>query len=402
MTTDTQNSYPELFGTYIIARAKHLLGRVQQDDFVRSTSAQQQLMHTLQYALQWSDAWPDTRDLLLASAPLMEQAGYREEWGQYLKQGIAQSQQVDDNEATAELYYQIGVLWRLQSKFAEARHWLAIGTKRYAILNHTYGQAKSLNQLAYVAYLQHDYDEAAALTHRAINMLEPEHHLCAMSYAIRGKMDIDHGRWQEAEMWHRRALEIRQASGDQRRVAWSLLDLTHALCRLERFAEAIDYYQQAIAILDTLGDVYHWSHAQLNLGLVYFYTGEIKKALTHYTLAEVEWRKHKDLLNLAKLYTNCGLAYLAINNATDAEHSFQMSIHLYEQLVDDQERLNAIDGLAMALLEQNKFSAAADILEQGLAELPRIASAPTYNYLLQSMTQHLEEAQQKRTTDMAT
>lgn len=403
IASETPNPYPKLFETYIVARVAYLLSRVRDEGFVHSVGDQEKFLHALRYALRQPDAWPGTRQLLLAAVPPMEKAGYRDEWIHYLKQGIARSQQVDDLETAAELQYQVGVLERRRSEFSTAHHWLTASVHSFASLQdtsgedtsgeHRSGQARALSQLAYLAYLQHDYETASTLTQRALELLPPDHPVRAMSYVVRGMIEIDHRRWQQAERWHRQAFQIRTARGDQRGIAWSLLDLAHALCGQNRYTEAIANYQQAVALLETLGDVYHWSHAQMNLGRAYFHTGALDEALACFARAEAEWTQHRDTLNLAKLYTNYGLTYLAQERLADAERAFRRSVRLYGQLADHPGRLNATDGLAMALLAQHTFGLATEILEQALVDLAQIAGTPTHEYLLQSMTRHLQEAQ---------
>ncbi|MEZ4660492.1 MAG: tetratricopeptide repeat protein [Caldilineaceae bacterium] len=131
----------------------------------------------------------------------------------------------------------------------------------------------------------------------------------------------------------------------------------------------------------------------MNLGLVFYNKGEAQNALTHFQLAEAAWQKQDDILSLARLNTNMGLVFLALQQLGPAEEAFNHSIAHYQRLKDDSGALNATDGLAMALLAQHRYADAIAKLRQGLADLHKIAHLPSYAYLLQSMQNHLQQAQ---------
>jgi Tfp pilus assembly protein PilF len=77
-----------------------------------------------------------------------------------------------------------------------------------------------------------------------------------------------------------------------------------------------------------------------------------------------------------------------------AEVAFCRSIEQFAAVQDESGRLNAVDGLAMTYLSCQKYTQATTILEQALADLPRIREAPNYQYLQQSLTRHLVQAKE--------
>jgi len=102
----------------------------------------------------------------------------------------------------------------------------------------------------------------------------------------------------EAECWYRRSLELR-AEGDRKGRAGSIAQLGFVAknrfedSRQEGKAEeellkhinaAVDYYQQALALLppDAVDDL---AVTQNQLGIIYFYTGDLERALEHYNHA---------------------------------------------------------------------------------------------------------------------
>jgi tetratricopeptide (TPR) repeat protein len=390
----TTTAYRTLFQDYLGAGLQLVLAQVQAAEPLVPDDLRRQAWHLLSYAFESDAAWPLARDLLLALAPKMEQAGFRDEWIVYLEQGVRRSQLLGDRVTAAECQLHIGHLHRLVSRFDQARQWLAASVEGFAVQGDQQGQARALNQLAYVECLQHQYSEAGRLAEQALALLAVEDPERAMSFFVQGMIAIDHERWLEAETLHRQSLVLREKQGDRRRIAWSLQNLGYALRGQEKYDEGILIYLQAASILYELVDMYNWAHVQMNLGLVYRLNGQPNEALTCHLQTNKFFHKVGDKLNLAKTSTNLGLDYLAVYEWQKAEQAFMASINIYKELGDESWRLNAVDGLAIAYLEQKLYSKAITTLETALTTLPQIADSPNYTYLLHSLTSHLRQAQQ--------
>ncbi|MCP4289822.1 MAG: hypothetical protein GY792_36285, partial [Gammaproteobacteria bacterium] len=83
MVVDTmvapQTDYPALFRAYVVRSMAQLRVELSEVGSILSADEQEQALHALSFALKLPEAWPETRALLLAIAPKMEQAGYRDE-----------------------------------------------------------------------------------------------------------------------------------------------------------------------------------------------------------------------------------------------------------------------------------------------------------------------------------
>lgn len=380
------------FHQYIRAGVQASLARVQAEHVVPETD-RQQAWHILSFALNVPEVWDVTRALLLVLAPKMEQAGFREEWLCYLEQGLRQSQKLGDDITTAELQFEIGLLCRLQSEFGRAQFFLSASVDSATVLRHTYGQRRAYNELAYLAFLQHRYQEAETYVQQALFLSDEEDAERAMSYRVKGMIEIDHNRWQDAETYHRNALRLFEKYNNRRKIAWSLQNIGYALRGQQKYVDAISYLMQAGTILSELRDIFHWAIVQMNIGIAYMYNMQPNEAQPYYVHAETSFRRLGSKQFQAKVNINFGLNYLALNDLRQAEQAFALSIELFHQLGDDSERLNAMDGLALVYLAQKQFEKATDLLNQALAELPIIIGKPIYEYLAKSLHGHLEEAQ---------
>lgn len=380
------------FGRYIAAGLQEMLARVAATEHLVDEDDRQQAWHLLSFALDVETVWPMTRDLLLALAPKMEQAGFRTDWLVYLEQGIQASQQRCDRLAEAELALQIGILQRLLSKFEQAHHWLTVSLEQSAALNQLHNQARALNELAWLDYLQQHYQAAVDHVEQAMARLDHEDAERGMSYRVLGMIAINQERWHEAETYHRQALAVFEAQGDLRKIARGLANLAGALLGQERLQEAIVYYQQVAALFEEVGDSYHLAIVQMNLGRTYYQDRQWHQAILYYTKAEALLRKLHDRLNLAHNYTNLGNCNRTLLSLTVAEGNFVEAMTLYEELGETGWHLNAMDGLVMTLLADQRFDQAMDLLERALTILPTVKHTSNYAYLCRSLNEHLAEA----------
>lgn len=385
--------YAQRFQTLVTRRLEQVWQAAEDDTFIQEKAKQTQAIQALTYAIAGTPEDPTfVIKLLCHLAPLMEQTGHRDPWYACLRQGAMLCQQRNDQSSAAELCYHIGVLFHRQSRFDEAKAWLSSALDTFRTANQTVGQSKVLHQLAHIACLQSNYDLAADLVQQAASLAGNDLTLQAMTYFIKGLLQAECRDWSQAETFHRSALALRIKVGDQRRIAWSLLDVASALMHQKRYSEAASCFQQSALILESLLDIHSWARVQMNLGLLFYESGDLQLALDYYQAALPPLQAHCAILDLAKLHTNLGIVLLDLDQSNGAEAAFMASIKHFRSVHDNVRALNAVDGLAMALLAQARYSDAIAQLENGLAELPLLQQSPQYHYLLQSMQQHLAEA----------
>ncbi len=384
---------PAKFQRYLARNLHYLTQLVASAQPLPDEALRVQAMHSLSYAFGLPDLWPVTRRLLLTLAPKMEQAGHRSEWLVYLEQATQLSEQQQDWTAAAEWYLQRGLLHRLLSEFPQAIEQLQQSVNLCQQHGAGHAQAQALNELAWVAYLQQQTAQATAYVEQALALLAAEDPERAMCYRVQGMIAITQERWVEAEGWHRQALTIFATQGDDRKAAWSLQNLAYALRGQKRYAEAIEYYEQAGALLQEQGDLYNWSTVQMNLGLAYYYSGRPEIAINCYAAARSIPKSLLDASQLARLCVNTALALMSLAQFAEAEKEFLEAIQLCANTGATAWQLNAMDGLAMTYIGWQKFNQATEVLKQAVVELPSVTGAPNYTYLYNSLHQHLEEAQ---------
>ena len=385
------SEYIAVFKRYIVKRTEIVLVRVQQADPILSSNILKQALHILDYSLELPEAWPKTRQLLLAMAPKMEQDGYRDEWMPYLEQGIQQSRQLADTATQAELQVQLGILYQLRSKYQEARTHLETSIREFERLNARRNQARALNRLAQVVQRQRQFEEATTLVEAALQILGEKDPERAFSYFVLALIAIDKRAWPEAAEWCRKSLSLWEQQNDRRMMGRSLTILGDALESMKRYAEAITVYERAIALLEEVHDPVHQAMAQMNLGTVYLWREHPRQALEVCRPTERIFRQVQDRLHLAHVNHNIGLAYRQLQEWDEAEAAYLLSIEQYQKVGNMAWLVNSMDGLGLVYLEQGQLAAAKKTFEEARKCLAQLEGEPRYEHLLKMVTVHLQE-----------
>ncbi len=388
------DDYLAVFKRHIVKRTQIILGRVQQVGVVLPIKTLKQALHILDYSLKLPEAWPDTRALLLTMAPKMEQAGYRDEWIPYLRQGIHQSQQLRDEETEAELSIQLGILFQLLGKYEIAQSHLEASVEGFVALGNSSGQARALNQLAFVAQRQRQFEEAVDFVQRALKLSAEDDPEQAFSCFVLGMVALDRRDWSEAIVTFHRASNIWEQKNDHRMVGRTLTLLGSALRRTKRYADAIKVYERAIDLLDKVNDPVHKAMAQMNLGNVYYNLSRPDEALELHLKAEKTFREVQDQLHLAHVTHNIGRAYRRLRQWEKAEDAYQASMRLWNQLNNVERLVNTMDGLGLVYFEQGHFSEAKATFEEALNQLACIEGELGYDHKLNMVMSHLSETRE--------
>jgi tetratricopeptide (TPR) repeat protein len=388
------DDYLAVFKRHVVKRTQIILTRVQQDGAVLPAKTLKQALHILEYSLKVPEAWPDTRALLLTMAPKMEQAGYRDEWIPYLRQGIHQSQQLWDEETEAELHIQLGILFQLRGDYEVARSHLKASAEEFAALGNSHGQARALNQLAFVAQRQRQFEEAVDFVQRALQLSAEGDAEQAFSYFVLGMVTLERRDWSEAVEMFQRASSIWEQKNDGRMVGRTLTLLGSALHRMNRNTEAIEIYERAITLLEQANDPVHKAMARMNLGNAYIVLSRLKEALESHLRAEEVFRKVQDRLHLAHVTHNIGIIYRRLQKWDKAEDAYRASMRLWKQLNNVERLVNTIDGLGLVYFEQGHFTKAEATFEEALNQLACIEGEPGYDHKLNMVMSHLKETRE--------
>ncbi len=390
------SQYTTLFEEYVVRSIQATRDAIPADALFLEVEVRERAMHLLSFGLEVDAAWAHVRDLILCIAPKMEQAGHREDWLEYLTEGLACSQQQNDNLSTAEFQWHIGHLQRLQSQFVLARQNLNASAATFAVVGNPRGQARAWNELGHMAWHQQQHAEAQQLAEAALACLEATDLERAASLSVLGLVAVSWRHWSEGEYYFSKALQIRTAYGDQQRMAWTMQHMGYVHRSKGDLVAAIPYYAEATQILTAINDQRNCAITQMSLGILYYLSQQYTEALTIFAQAEAAFQNAHDILHLAKIFTNRGLVYLAMGDWQQAKDVFAVSTALYEKLQDLYAHINALDGLGLAYIGLGLYDEAVQSFEVALDRLPLIQGHPSYPNFVKELSVHLQEAQTKR------
>jgi tetratricopeptide (TPR) repeat protein len=384
--------YPDTFRHYIARGADCVLAQVQATAGLLPHETRVQALHVLSYALNLSAAWPAVRDLLLAMAPKMEQAGYRDEWIPYLEKGLAQSQAQGDHRAYADLNRHLGFLFQLRSLFDRARWHYEASAETHKALRQPRDYAFLLNRLPFLARLQRRFGEAEQLAQEALQLLPADDVDRATSYSVLGWVAFDTHNLPASIEHFSRSLAIFSAQGDRRQAARRLRDLGTAYLWLKRYQQALQNFHEAAAQFDDLQDHFEQAVTWLNLGIVHLLLDEAAEALSIFLQAERVLRPLHNPEHLAMVCNNQGIAYRQLRKWPEAKAVLHESIGLWRTLGNVDGLVNVLDALGLTYLAEGSHQTAIDTFLGALATLEQMREDPSYPHRRQEIELHLSLA----------
>lgn len=353
------------------------------------------LLHLLVTALKDPDHWTEARELLLHLNPYFEKDGRYSEWAALLEQGLHHSTLRADAQTRAVLQLYLGNLYRLQGK-AQA----TAGLRLLEAAEQYFGQApdsvwyvRTCNALARVLQEQGDLETAQTWAHRALETVGDAHyHERAVSYRMVGGIAARQHQWERAYDCFAECLRLYRLDGDPRLIGFGLTNLGVPLRALQRYEDAEAVLEEAIGLLEQAEDQPHLGIARIALGNLYLATRRWQAAEVQFHHAERIFEPRRDLLRLAGVYNNWGMALAGRSEWARAVRIYQRSISLWTQNGDRLQQANALDNLAIAYLALGEAERSRAACLEGLAildTLPALAGALTR----QELQTHLAEAE---------
>lgn len=397
MAVDTPADQPDspyaaLFRHYIQRSTQATLAAVQSAGPALPAEQREQSLHTLEFAMELPESWPDARDLLLILAPRLDQAGIRQDTVPYLQRGIERCQAAGDLAGQAALELQLGTLLSVMGSMDEARSLFMASAARSEAIGDRHNQARALNSWAQLDRLQQRSDSAAQLVQQAMRLAPADDTEATYGQYILGTLAVDRRDWPEALDYFEQALAGWQRHGDPVMAARSLTNLGTAQRGAGQYDAAIASFTQAMALMEELDDPVNQAITRMNLGNLYWAIGQPQQALDHFVLVEPVFRRTHDQLRLARINANMGIVLLQLGQWAQAHAALTTAIDLNRAIGDRRGAANALDSLGELYLRQGQPAAAMTCLEQAMAELGELAEQPGYEGLVAEIKGHIDEA----------
>lgn len=391
--SQAQSSYRSIFDGYVAARAKHLLECVQQPNFVHSSNNQKRLIQTLQYSLRCPDSWQVTRDLLVTAAPLMQRAGYRDEWAPYLQMGIEKSQEYNDLPSLAQLNYELGFIYQTMGQSKDAQTHYEVGISKIECGKDRLTYAKIVNKLAFVKRLQQLHDESEQLVLELLPQLEPTEPEYGKGHLVLGWIAFDKHDWEKSEYHFRTALDILEADSNSFSYASGLRDLATVLQMQQRYELAIGYHQESLQIFEEMGESHMGAVTIMNLGIAYLLTKQPQQALDHFRHAELEFRRVQDVHHMSLAYLNMGIAYRELTQLNTSIESILSAVDIWGRIGSTDMLVNMLDELGVSYTKAHQKALAISTFTKAMEFLDKIYDERVRTHYRREILIHLEEAE---------
>ena len=252
--------------------------RIHGDDQEALGQVVQHVLRTLHWCALMG-IYPElTAELVIAWDHYMIQVGQWQVWEACLRDVISGVSGRISLERAHALNHRLAVIYFRSHMFAESldvlkkNERLALAADSPALLAHTYDAMAETYLNALESDKAESYAKAVASLAQEIGdrLLEAD----SLINTARALADREEGRG-EAEVYLQQALEIAQAEGNAPITAEALIFIGHLACMKNAFSEALQYYETALALVESYGD-------RAGVGVMFGNIGRVLMELQHY------------------------------------------------------------------------------------------------------------------------
>lgn len=242
-----------------------------------------------------------------------------------------------DAQAGLDVATSLGSFWEMRGRFIEGRHWL----KQYLahteqLPSQTPVHAKALNNAAWLAFLQADYDEAVLLDKKSLAISESLNDKQGIANALTGLGVYlsDQGDHASAQEYFENCLAINQELKDQKGIASLMNNLGIVHSHLANYEMAEDYHKQSLLIRKQLGDERGVGFTLNNLGLLAYIQADFQSAKTYFSEGLELKQSLEDRHGIAAALDNLGAIEAELGRYEKARSHFSEAMKLMFEMGD--------------------------------------------------------------------
>ncbi len=334
---------------------------LQRLDLAELDAERQNLFRAVQYGMAFTETWPDTALLMLQSWLFIDRRGYWREWMPLLAQAVAKCSE-------AELALKCRLLNGLGQSQRLDRQWdSAISSHQSA---HEIARSIGNEMLAARAsyhlcsvYLQMrafgDAERHGLEALQTFSRIAPGSDYMATTLNELGQIARWQGDYELAQTRYAEAIACWRQLDNDGDLATTLLNMAEALQSVDRFQEALDLYDEAVALLSAVGSERRKILIQINLGALYYRMGDYVLAERAFRQIDMAYlRRMGDIQYQAWTANGLGNVLLAQRRLGAAESYLRQSYSLWMQLDDEIQRANTQGTLAETLVAKGETAEA--------------------------------------------
>jgi CHAT domain-containing protein/Tfp pilus assembly protein PilF len=200
-----------------------------------------------------------------------------------------------------------------------------------------------------------------------------------------GDVYFDLGEYASALDYYQQALALRQSIGDLYGVARTQNNLGRTYNKLGKFSQALEFYQSALDRANSLGDEFGRVNALNNLGLIYAVTGKNAQALSY-----LQQALGGDNIGRIQTLNNLGWLHTKLGKYPEARNFYEQALAWARKNGDRTGEATALSGLGETFLKSKEpikaiesLKAAISVFESlrpGLRDEQKVAIFETHAY----------------------
>ncbi|QJB43452.1 CHAT domain-containing protein [Dolichospermum flos-aquae] len=191
-----------------------------------------------------------------------------------------------------------------------------------------------------------------------------------------GIQQAQRSQYKDAIQSWEQALAIYQKLKDRNGEASSLNNLGNAYRHLGQYRKAIDFSQQSLTITREIGDRNGVANSLIGLGLAYSDLGQYPKAIEFHQQSLAIKQEMGDRNGEAGSLNNLGNAYNSLGQYPKAIEFFQQSLAIFREIGDRNGEANSLGNLGIAYKSLGQYPKAIEFHQQSLAIFREIGDSP--------------------------
>lgn len=165
---------------------------------------------------------------------------------------------------------------------------------------------------------------------------------------------------------YEKALKLAQTLKDKAGEARSFLNLGRTLRNCGRYAQAITFYEEALGIFKALNDHRSEADSLIGLGNVYYSLGQYQQVITFYQQSLAIQREIGNRSSEANSLIGLGNAYRALGQYQKAIDSYQQSLEIAREIGDRPGEANSLGNLGNVYNSLKQYQRAIDFYQHSI------------------------------------
>ncbi|MBK0380349.1 tetratricopeptide repeat-containing sensor histidine kinase [Mucilaginibacter segetis] len=231
------------------------------------------------------------------------------------------AEKLNNHEAVADAYINMGVSYGLRSKADSALYYFIIAYNRAEKINYELGMARSLSNIGY-AYDRLDSKQESIKNYlQALNIFKKIDYARGINQTLTniGSLYFDLNQYKLAESYFAQCLANATANKDTAGIGYALYTLGNSYQAMGQNKKALTYLTKSLTIRQQLDDRPGIALVRRAIGLAYYNQKQYDKALTNFNIALSATRELKQAYEQGATLDEIAKVYIALHDYNKAK-----------------------------------------------------------------------------------